>query len=486
MSGGAGLLEACGERLNPMVVKELRQMVRGRFISASLIFFLVVLLAVLSVFMANSSSSNFSQGPAVFIGFLSTLVFVTLFFVPFSVAAKIGRERDDEDSDLLYITNLSAEKILFGKLTSGIVTTALFFLVAMPFMSLTYFLRGIDFPTMLLIIAAAYLIIVAMIQLFIFLACLAPNRGTRTILALFGLTGTILVYSIMTSILGGALLGAMHSSFKWVNIGWFLACDLFFIGSFFMLSAAALKPPAFNRAAPVRAWFSLWWLLVLGVGGWLSGFEKEFVFGWSIFGSILGMLGFLISICEREELSPRIRRTIPSSGFKRFSAFFLWSGAAGGMAWSVLIMIVSLTVLSLIYQPLIHDNIRDSFIALAVYSCAYALSAHLLYHRFFHRRIRKGYCWVILLGLLLLGTLLPWIISFLVLGKPSMDVDELPFLFFPNPFTIIMSGFTRHIFGWVFFWLIMVVALEVRWFLKQVRAFQPLAEPDASPEENHA
>ncbi len=401
------------------------------------------------------------------------------------VAAKIGRERDDENSDLLYITNLSPGKIVFGKLASGMVTTALFFLAAMPFLSLTYFLRGIDIPTILIVIAGVYLITVAMIQIFIFMACFAPNRATRAILGLLGLSATITLFTTLTSILGRGLLGGMVRWFSWEVAGWFSAAFLFLTGSFFLFSVAALKPPVFNRSAPIRIWFSTWWLLVLTVGAWISRLHEEFFVGWAIFGTILGMLAFMVTICEREELSARIRLGIPRSKLKRFVAFFFGCGAAGGMAWSTAILVISLTVISLVHQPRAHHNLRDPFIGMAVYACCYALSSHLLYRRLFSGRLSKGYTWILLLGLLLLGTFLPWIISFLVLDQTGMDIEGAPFLFFTNPFTVLEDDFAKHIFPWIFCWLIVVVVFELPWLLRQIRTFQPNPDPGGGPGDSH-
>ena len=79
-------------------------------------------------------------------------------FVPAYAAIRLSFERNDANTDLLFVTTITPGKIVRGKYFTAMALTLLIFSAWMPFMILTYLLRGIDLPTIFLILAFAFVV----------------------------------------------------------------------------------------------------------------------------------------------------------------------------------------------------------------------------------------------------------------------------------------------------------------------------------------
>ena len=89
----------------------------------------------------------------------------------------------------------------------------------------------------------------------------------------------------------------------------------------------------------------MWLLTGIGAAIWsigVNGFIPIMV--WAASHIFLHAIGLFIAVSERERLGSRVRRTIPRRRLLRPLAFLFYSGAAGGVVWSTLI--ITLTVLS--------------------------------------------------------------------------------------------------------------------------------------------
>ena len=138
------------DHLNPIVVKEVRQGLRTR---SFWIFFALMLLACLVIslvaYAAQAQDEFDASGQWVFFAYFFCLGLVQYFVIPYTAYRSLAREREDETWVLLVLTGLGPRRILLGKVGSFVTQAALYGSAAGPFLLFSYYLNGIDLPTIL-------------------------------------------------------------------------------------------------------------------------------------------------------------------------------------------------------------------------------------------------------------------------------------------------------------------------------------------------
>ena len=132
--------------LSPMLVKELRQGMRSRIFVAA--FYLTQLLMILSTVFSLIAASRTDNVPSDLFGFLSGLfwfmVSVPLLFVmPLLGFAALHTEMKAGTLELVFLTRLSAWRIVAGKWTAFMAETLLLVCAILPYVMLRYFLGGV-------------------------------------------------------------------------------------------------------------------------------------------------------------------------------------------------------------------------------------------------------------------------------------------------------------------------------------------------------
>jgi hypothetical protein len=170
--------EWIGERINPIVVKETRQGLRTR---AFWIFFTLMLVAcvIISLVAATNTGGWPSRGRIFFSAYDVCLGLVQFFVVPYSAYRSMARERDEETWALLTLTGLGPRKILRGKVACFTLQGALYTSAAAPFLLFSYYLNGIDLPTIVVVMIAGVVWQVLLTSLCVSLATLAASRLMR-------------------------------------------------------------------------------------------------------------------------------------------------------------------------------------------------------------------------------------------------------------------------------------------------------------------
>ena len=136
-----------GDWLSPMVVKELRQGMRSRIFVAA--FYLTQLLMILSTVFGLIAASRTENVPSDLFGFLSGLfwfmVSVPLLFVmPLLGFGALHTEMKAGTLELVFLTRLSAWRIVAGKWTALMAETLLLVCAILPYVILRYFLGGVN------------------------------------------------------------------------------------------------------------------------------------------------------------------------------------------------------------------------------------------------------------------------------------------------------------------------------------------------------
>lgn len=496
---------------NPIVVKELRQAVRSWAVTGMLLVFLAVLFFVTVGFLLGQSfniNPNQALGRDIFQFFLPVLSIVGFMFIPIYVGGRLSAERQEGNVDMLYITTLSPARIIRGKLLCGTYLIVLFFSVCAPFMVFTNLLRGIDLPTVFVLLVIAFLLSLLSLQAAIFLSCLPASKGLKLLVGLPAGGFMMSLVGMMTGLSVDMMREGVGSRLGTWDF-WGASLSMTFVGlllfGFFHLAAIALVSPASaNRALPLRSFVTVAWLLTLVVAvAWsVQTGALEPVSIWA--GLATGGLVFalLIAVSEGDDVSVRIRRTIPESGGRRALAFFLYSGSAGGLAWTILLGTATLLVAVLtleggfiellssfwVARPVTHrlmgstaDQFTMFLATLFLYALAYVLLGLFIHRRFQPHRpaIFAGLCSVALPAL---WAIVPNLVLFFLnrLSWDALQERQLGNIF--NVFALKDRGFIADHQLCAIFMVAVGIVVNVGWFYRQLRAFQPLRrETSAAP-----
>ncbi len=491
MSLAAAISERISDRLNPIVIKELRQAVQSRFVTVVMMIFLAIQVLVIGAFVVfdKSMATGFSSGVVVFSVLQGILVATCILFVPTYTGIRLAAERSR--MDLMFITAIKPWSIVRGKFLAATVLTVLLFAVCMPFMTFTYLLRGIDLPSIFLIMAMGFLIVLAITQTAILWASIPGNLVVMIVLGillamwLVNWAFTIAIYLGMAAYAG--IGSQMWTWMFWAIAGTVLFCGAVGLGHEMVLSVAMLSPPSANRMLPVRIYTTIIWLLSAVVAGIWAYVESagEAIFVWMV--SCVSMFGFmmLIAVCERDRWGPRVARKIPKNVLLRPLAFLFFTGWAGAVAWCVILMAITLigggivmaTVGSYVMATIGFSFHWDGFwplVGLALYLYAYPMTALLLRRALFRNRIKSGLTWLIAVGLCVAATLLP-VLVYVMIHFERMDHigDEGLWLVGFPPMVFAGDQYLENCLWFAGTWSVVVFLLSLPWAVGRYMAFKP-------------
>lgn len=490
--------------LNPIVIKELRQAIRSWSITGMLLLFLVVLFGAALVMLLNQSfeaTVNQELGRSIFGVFLMILAVASLVFIPAYVGIRLAAERQESNLDLLYVTTLRPGRIIRGKLLCGVYLVILFYSACMPFMVFTNLLRGIDLPSIFLILGILFVLVAAAVQVAILIACLPVSKPFKILLGLGAAamaSSLAMSFMAISSELVGAGFGGMLSTWDFwrpmITMGSIAVVGFGFVH---LVSIALISPPSMNRALPLRLYATFMWAAALGGSVyWMARTGSiHSLMPWYTFSLILVAVGLVLSVSNQDQLSVRTRRQIPRSPWLRFVALFFFNGAAGGILWAA--VLAALTMLSLMVVPeFLPVSYFSSFMSaemdklwevsnltatLFFYIFAYALLGLFIHRTFFpHRKP----VWAGILAILIPGLwgVLPNLVYFFMnkLSWNTLEERQLGNIF--NLFVGQEDGYrVDHMLFSAGFSVLMLL-LNMKWFGKQSRAFKPYEREEHHPQ----
>jgi hypothetical protein len=508
-----GILTKLDDALNPIVVKELRQAVQSRFVVAVLLLFLALQLLVMGIFLIVNSidgrleRSDFQAGRDVFALLQGVLLTTCMLFVPAYTGFRLAAEHSDTNTDLLFITTLPGRAIISGKFAAAVVLAVMIFSACTPFMAFTYFLRGIDLPSIFFVITLDFVVVLGSVMLTIFLAVIPGNRVLKALLGLVGLIVLLVVLFMTLSstlmLLEFGVVGMFETREFWIVI----ACmSLGFAGLIALLytwSVALVNPPSANRALPSRLMLTALWAVSGGLVWYFSrqlGHEGP-LGSWVVCTVPLLALYVVIAINERERWTPRVARTIPRRWWLRVPAFLFYSGAAGGILHALLLFALTGVIVLLWFDgtwvshgygpmgpagrgapPYLRNYLLLSFEVVAMlflYIYCYGLTAVAL-RRLLLPKEQAIFTWVVAAFLMAVGSAVPLLLAFLVHGSRWNFYSDYGWMLF-NPIAGMIAageGATRpHVrdffFLTVLVWAAVATLLNLPWFFRQMARFRP-------------
>ena len=249
-------------RINPVTLKELRQLVRSRLILWGMALFPVVLLAVtasvLSSEMHDLSPEEATYGnglggkPLAAVSVITAVV--TCGLIPIFTSIKTAIETSRTSLGLEFTTALTPAQIASGKITAAAIISAIAVALAMPFFVLSYLMRGVDLSYTVLL--PVYLLVggVIMAAFGLLPACSRRSIAMKIIL-LFAVYA--LLFAVM-SVVSAALVsesvmrGGGSSSWSFAGVFTLFYLPIASIAYCRAQAAAKLAPPHTDFCRPLR------------------------------------------------------------------------------------------------------------------------------------------------------------------------------------------------------------------------------------------
>lgn len=235
------------DRLNPMLVKELRQGLRG--MGFILLFIALQVLMVLSMVAYSSASSYDSSGEN-----LSQILFLlfslaVLVVQPLRGIAALSAEVKGKTIDLMVLTRLSAWRIVFGKWVSLVSQSALIFATLLPYMIMRYFFGGMQLFSEISLLIAIFIASASLTAFTVGLSAV-PSVILRGIFVLIG--GSFLLSYLIAGIFVGLsnlldIFSFSSSTMVYGVLGYLAVCG-FLTWISLDFGASAIAPLAENRS----------------------------------------------------------------------------------------------------------------------------------------------------------------------------------------------------------------------------------------------
>ena len=212
----AGMTNWMDDRMNPIVVKELRQGMQSRsfIVIVNLLLAALTLICMLSV-MTNPEVATRATGGRVIYGILQgALFFSCIVFVPMYTLTRLRSERSENNVDLFFTTTLKPTKIVRGKFFAGLSLVTMLYSVCVPFMLFTYMLRGFDIPTMLLSLGIGYLVTALALAAAIVVGCWSPPKALGQLVVLASAIGLMILAACVIGPTSSMLMFGIGTSFR--------------------------------------------------------------------------------------------------------------------------------------------------------------------------------------------------------------------------------------------------------------------------------
>ena len=352
-------------RINPVTLKELRQLVRSRLILWGMVALPIVLIlatgAVLLSEMHDISIQEAMYGkglgeePLIAVSIITGVV--TCVLIPLFTSIKTAIETSKTDLGLEFTTALTPGQIVSGKITAAAVISAIAVAIAMPFFVLSYLMRGIDLSITVLIPVLLFVSSVSLTAVGLLPACSRRRSIAMKVISLvvlyiflpFFFSSITAAIGIGRAVRGG---GDFAASSLFVCYGLLSAIIVALCRA---QAAAMLAPPHTDYLRPLR----ITQLVVVGVSALLV-FGPPWCAAWYIgAGIILLHAAFYPVPITRGAVAhmPRSKALWPI-------LFPLATGSVPSMVFGVLIAVVVSSALAVFYPNLPGDITKIFFVAM--------------------------------------------------------------------------------------------------------------------------
>jgi hypothetical protein len=333
-----------GDWLNPILVKETRQALKSFHFTITFVLVLAAcwVVTIGGVAIVGPSVYFAAAGGSLLTWYYAILAFPLIVVVPFAAFRSLASEREDNTYDLLSITALKPRQIISGKLGSSVVQMAVYFSVITPCIAFTYLLRGVDVPTILVLIGYTFFASLGLSMVAILLATLSEQRFAQVFVSVALVAFLLWAFAMSIFVVG---VGVVQFSYSFVGGDefWIIVTALtsFYVSTFALCFFAASGMITFateNRSTPLRICMLVQQAMWIGwmFYAWLSNnHDREMMMVLAAFaGAYWYAMGALLT-AEQRGLSQRVKRRLPKSFLGRVFLSWLNPGPASGYMFVV-------------------------------------------------------------------------------------------------------------------------------------------------------
>jgi ABC-type transport system involved in multi-copper enzyme maturation permease subunit len=341
------------ERLNPVVVKDVRQLLRGSFFRRAMPAITLGSLTVALVALAASSRFSWdTSGQQIFNSSVPFLFLATFLLLPLVAFASLGAERDESTYDLLLLSGLNGRRLVLGKWLATMVVAVLFVFAFAPFLTASLLLPGVDASGVLWALVLSLLGAGTLTMIAIAFATLPTARVGRALLVMIFLIGAVILLSMAIASTIVISTASLHRS--WFEFGmavaWISLMALVAWHHALALATVRLAHPEEERSAPLRRAVIAAPLLAF-VPLWLIGeyrlathgsfrWDDENIGGMTICGLALASFVGVFLTTEPGRLPKRAAHDLAAAGPRRIprvGAILLRSGGGRGLLFLIAI-----------------------------------------------------------------------------------------------------------------------------------------------------
>lgn len=450
------------DRLSPMLVKELRQGLKGY--GFMILFIAMQAILAFYIFGAAFASSYDDTGNQI-----STIVFfllsmVTLIAQPLRGMSAISAEVKENTIELMVMTKLSAWRIVFGKWISIVSQSALIIIAVAPYLIVRYFFGGMQLFPEIMVLISIFILSASFTAITVGLSAI-PSFLLRGI-ASAGIAITVYTvsthmfdsrgsYQELLDICGFAT--AIHTSvyslilISAIYLGW-LALDF---------GASYIAPVAENRATPRRL---IALLLILLTACIFLFAPANMMVALPIIIGLLAIPICIISLTESSFLLPNVSASfISRSPIVSLSRYLLYPGWQSGIWYSLLLYLITIISISLV-PP--HDRMPFySFITITFSCIVFPLTISKLFFAKKHH-LFTSYI-IVLLASAVLFIITIFVIDITKVDKIALFMSWIPtnqyFLFFESLRTYPVHPFVSNSTKFVF--ILSLISLSLNWII---------------------
>jgi ABC-type transport system involved in multi-copper enzyme maturation permease subunit len=335
------------DSLNAILVKELRQTVRGKFFWSIFLIYLVIICLILFFSLNEVSRYNLFNGDSVATFLLIALYFIAGLLVPIKIGKKTSSEIGDATNELLYTTTMSSKSIVTGKFLCGFVIILMLYSALVPFLSLTLFMGGVDLRILFFMLIFSFMLanlgVIWQIYLALWLGSSAGETSStvNTVMgSVFHLGCWIASVTYANSLISDYSYRSGTTSL-WVVLTVFVLGYIFTGGMLYGSTVSRLEPETSNKMYNIRFIASIVWMIGTVVA---TCIDFDALAGWTVCVFIVLMIISVNVYSEPDYYSQRIISEIPDSADNRLCKFPFFTGVANGLSWVALIVLLTTVV----------------------------------------------------------------------------------------------------------------------------------------------